>query len=114
MTTPVNKTPMPIVAGILAIAAGGFKILTLVGMICFSFFLISPIPEFELFPVVIMLVISVPLAILGILAIIGGISAVQRKSFGLAVAGSIAAFLPFSLLGLASIILIALSKSEFE
>jgi hypothetical protein len=48
------------------------------------------------------------------LAVIGGIYALQREKFGLAVTGSIAAFLPFSLLGLASIILIALSKDEFE
>ena len=58
--------------------------------------------------------ITIPLAIIGILAVIGGIYSLQRKKFGLAVTGSIAAFLPFSLLGLASIILIALSRDEFE
>ena len=114
METPIQKTAMPVVAGILAIASGGFKLLTFVGLIVASFFLISPVHGFDIHPIVILLTISVPLTILGILAIVGGISALQRKRFGLAVTGSIASFLPFSLLGLASIILIALSRNEFE
>jgi hypothetical protein len=69
-------------------------------------------PQFGIHPSAILPLFSIPL-ILGILAIIGGIYALHRKKSGLALTGSIAAFLPFSLLGLASIILIALSKDEF-
>lgn len=49
-----------------------------------------------------------------ILAIIGGIYAIKRKSWGLAVTGSIAAVFCSSPLGIAAIVFTILSKSEFE
>jgi hypothetical protein len=113
METTGKRTSLPMIAGILAIVAGGFKILVFLGLIAASFFVIaSHMPQFGIHPSAILPLFSIPL-ILGILAIIGGIYALQRKKSGLALTGSIAAFLPFSLLGLASIILIALSKDEF-
>ena len=57
---------------------------------------------------------SIPLAILGILAVVGGIYALNRKNYGVAVTGSITAFLPFSFMGLASIIFMTLARKEFE
>ncbi len=48
------------------------------------------------------------------LALTGGIFTLQRKRWGLALAGAIVAILPFSLLGMAAIVLIILSKNEFE
>lgn len=68
----------------------------------------------EVNPVGILVAIAVPLAALAVLAMVGGILALQRKSWGLALAGSIAAVLPFSLLGIAALILTALSRDEFE
>ncbi len=115
METPVKRTPMPMIAGILCIVDGGFTLLALIGLIIASFFVIaSPIPRYGLSEATILLIIGIVLLILGILAVVGGIYALRRKNFGMALTGSIAAFLPFSLLGLASIILIALSKDEFE
>jgi hypothetical protein len=115
METPVKSTPMPMIAGILCIVDGGLKLLALLGLFVAS--LVIPISQGSGFAVnasILLLAITIPLAIIGILAIVGGIYALQRRRFGLAVTGSIAAFLPFSLLGLASIILVALSKDEFE
>ena len=40
--------------------------------------------------------------------------AATNIAWGIALAGAIAAFLPFSLLGIAAIVLLALSKEEFE
>jgi hypothetical protein len=115
METSVKKTAMPVIAGILAIVSGGFKLLALLGLTIASFFIIaSPTPSCGLVEVTILLFISIPLAILGILAIVGGIFALQRKRWALALTGSIAAFLPWEFVGLASIILIVLSKNEFE
>ena len=51
--------------------------------------------------------------VLGIVAIIGGISAIRRKSFGLALAGAICA-LPSVILGILAVILVALGKREFR
>jgi hypothetical protein len=60
------------------------------------------------------IVIGIILGVLGIVAIVGGISAIKRSSFGLSLAGAICAFIPFHLLGLLAIIFVSLSKKEFE
>ena len=51
--------------------------------------------------------------ILGIIALVGGISAVRRKRFGLSLAGAICALLS-GLMGILAIIFVALRKREFE
>jgi hypothetical protein len=60
-----------------------------------------------------LIIVGVPLLALGIIAIIGGVSALRRKSFGLSLAGAICA-LPSHILGILAIIFVALSKKEFE
>ena len=57
---------------------------------------------------------SVPLFIVSVVVIIGGIYAVQRKNWGLALAGAFYAIVPMQILGILSIVFIALSKKEFE
>lgn len=117
-----KKGWMPATAGILDIISGSFGLF--VGMILLvlgtlgsgmlRFFEVG-IPEIS--PVVILAIFSaaaVPLAITGILAIVGGIYAIRRKMWGLALAGSIAAFFPSWILGIAAIVLTILSKKEFE
>ena len=53
------------------------------------------------------------LGVLGIIAIIGGISAIRRRRFGLSLAGAICAR-PSVILGILAIIFIALGKREFD
>ena len=60
-----------------------------------------------------LLIVGVPIIALGIVAIVGGVSAVRRKSFGLSLAGAICA-LPSSILGILAVIFVAVSKKEFE
>jgi hypothetical protein len=50
--------------------------------------------------------------ILGIIAIVGGVSALRRKSFGLSLAGAICA-VPSFILGILAVIFVALGKREF-
>jgi hypothetical protein len=50
--------------------------------------------------------------VLGILAIVGGVSAIRRKRFGLSLAGAICALLS-GLLGVLAVIFVALGKREF-
>jgi len=59
------------------------------------------------------IIVGVPLLALGIVAIVGGVSALRRRSFGLSLAGAICA-LPSHILGILAIIFISLSKKEFE
>ena len=53
------------------------------------------------------------LLVLGIIAIVGGVSAVKRKSYGLSLAGAVCALIPLNLLGLLAVIFISLGKREF-
>ena len=50
---------------------------------------------------------------LGILAIIGGASALKRSSFGMALVGALCAFLTVNVLGLLSLIFVSLGSCEF-
>jgi len=60
-------------------------------------------------------VIGAPLIVLGIITIIGGIYALLRKIWGLALAGSICALVgPWFVLGILAIIFVSLSKREFR
>jgi hypothetical protein len=112
--TAMKKTAKPIVAGILAIAAVGLKLLVFTGAIIASLVIpVSSVPQFGIGEIAILLLIVIFL-VLGILAIVGGIHALQRKKYGLAFTGSITSFLPFSFLGLACVILMALSKHEIH
>jgi len=62
--------------------------------------------------------LGVPSIVLGIIAILGGIYALRRKVWGLALAGSICAlisgFFIFKILGILAIIFVSLGKGEFE
>jgi hypothetical protein len=53
------------------------------------------------------------LVVLGIIAILGGIWALRRRSFGLSLAGAVCV-LPLGILGIVAIVCIALAKREFE
>ena len=59
--------------------------------------------------------IGLPLIVLGVVALLGGISALQRKRWGLALAGGICVLLPMqTLLGILAIVFVALSRDEFN
>ena len=62
----------------------------------------------------VLIIIAVLLAVFSALPLIGGIYAVQRKNWGLALAGSIVAILSSTPLGIMSTVLVALAKNEFE
>jgi len=109
----MEKTWMPTVAGILDIIAGSLGLIVACGIAIIGS-LMGIVPDFREFLPVYLLILVVPLVLVKILAIIGGIYTLRRKNWGLALAASIAAFLPFSPLGLAAIVLTALSKKEFE
>jgi uncharacterized membrane protein len=53
--------------------------------------------------------------VLGIIAIVGGVSSLRRKSFGLSLAGAICCALPSpsSIFGILAVIFVALRKREF-
>ena len=110
-----EKTWMPLVAGILIIVSAAFKILTAIGMAAgLTFMHIRPVISFGMYESAVLVAIMVPSLILGVVALAGGIFALRRKSWGMALAGSIAAFLPSGILGILAIIFVVLSRNEFE
>ncbi len=105
------------VAGTLDIIDGGMKLLGVFGLTIAMIALANdPYRSYgeEVDPLIILVVITVPLAVLGILALIGGVYALRRDKWGMALAGAIAAALPFSLIGIAALILTVLSRDEFS
>jgi len=109
----MEKTSKPTVAGILDIISGA---LGLISAICLfiGIGVVGSQPDVPGFVLGILWGMSFPTAIVGILALVGGIYAVQRKKWGWALTGSIAAILIFLPLGIVATILAAMSKNEFE
>ena len=116
----MEKTNKPTTAGILNIITGALGVIwaicLFIGYAVVSGACVVPggigyIPEFV--PGIV-LGMAIPTLILAILALVGGIFAVQRKQWGWTLAGSIAAILVFFPLGIPATVFTAQSKKEFE
>jgi hypothetical protein len=104
----MEKTWKPPVAGVLAIIAGALEVIF--GMV----FAIGVGIGAGIIGMGWLSAIFAPLIIFGIIAIVGGIYALRRKVWGLALAGSICALIgPWFILGILAIIFVALGKGEF-
>lgn len=114
----------PTVAGILSIISGVVGLVAVFGLIIAisvtGGFYIPGTEQIPKFVPYFLTGIAIPLAILSVLSLVGGICALQRRKWGLALAGSISAiFASIPLLGglpvgITATILTALSKNEFE
>jgi hypothetical protein len=104
---PAPQTWMPVTAGILTIVAGVVDFL--VGLIR------GAIGHAGFFSIWGLGARGVPLIVLGIIAVIGGTFALQRKVWLMALVGAICALIwPTTLLGILSIIFVSLSQKEFR
>jgi hypothetical protein len=115
----MEKTKKPTVAGIFNIITGALGIIGAIGMFI-GFSVVGGgwgIPGMEAIPAFvpgIILWTAIPSLLIAVLALVGGIFAVQRKRWGWALAGSIAAIFSLIFLGIPAVILVAISKNEFE
>ena len=106
----MEKTWKPVAGGILAIVGGSINILVGLAVALFSPMAIPFRSAFAGMGVIAALLIGT-----GVVALIGGISAVNRKRWGLSMAGGICAIVPFgTLLGILSTVFIALSREEMQ
>ena len=120
----MEKTWKPTVAGVLNIVAGSVGLVAVIGLIIAIIITggsyLPGTDEIPKFVPYLLIGIAVPLAIFSVLSLLGGIYAVQRKVWWLALTGSITAiFASIPLLGglpvgITATILTALSKNEFE
>ena len=111
----MKQTWKPTTAGILSIVCGAWGLIigSVVALVGGSAACYTGVPFFV--PRLIGL-IGVPMIVLGAVAIVGGIYAVKRQIWGLALAGAICALLipPPFILGILAIIFVILGKDEFE
>ena len=107
-----KKTWKPTTAGILSIIAGAMQtiggiIVTVVGGT------IARLPAVPIMPRIFG-IIAIPIIVIGIVAVVGGIYALRRKVWGLALAGCICSLFGPWFLGIPAIIFVAMGKGEFE
>ena len=118
---PVKRTGFPTAAGILTIIAGALNLIAGLIVAAIGGTIASLAGwwdwgmEWGVSPAVLS-AIGAPLIVIGIIAIVGGVFAIKRKIWGLALAGAIFALFPPPLfvLGLLAIIFIAISRKEFD
>ena len=106
---PAKKTWLSTTAGVLDIIDGCISLLVVLGLIVAIVF-VSDEPD----TLAILVPIAIFFAVKAMLTIGGGICAMQRKSWAMAIIGAIAACVPLSLLGIAALILTALSRDQFR
>ena len=107
-------------AGILDIIAGVWALCVVVVLFIMGG-ITSVIPNIPAWVSTVLFSISIPIIILAVLAVAGGIANIIRKSWGFALAGSIAAFFcSFTfffwgfVLGVVAIVLTAMGRNEFK
>ncbi|MDM7999760.1 MAG: zinc-ribbon domain-containing protein [Dehalococcoidia bacterium] len=105
-----KKTQLSLAAGIIDIAAGAFSIISMLGMAIFLFVMFGTEEEIPFFVVFFPLAMLIP----GIIAVVGGIFALRRRSWVMALVGSIALIVTSSLLGVAALVLTIMARDEFE
>ena len=113
-----NRSGLLTAGGVLSIIGGAFEVIGgVIVVLIVATTVFPPLPlgaSFEIYVIPTWLfIVAGPLIVLGIVAIIGGVSALRRKSFGLSLAGAICA-LASGLLGILAVIFVSLSKKEFE
>jgi putative membrane protein len=108
----MKRTTSPVIAGVMNIVIGSLNLLLVLGVIIVIswvsndyYFDVEVIP-FLWAAFIVLLIFSVP-------SIIGGVYALQRKNWVMALIGSITSFLSWNLIGLIPLILVIISKNEF-
>jgi hypothetical protein len=118
----MQKTSRPQTAGILSVISGAIGLLgSFVGLVRILVLSVNGTladHNFVVFGHTIAhsIYVSIVLSIFisGIIALVGGICAIRRKIWGMALAGSIASMYLITVVGLVSVILTGLSHDEFE
>jgi hypothetical protein len=106
----MEKSWKPTAAGVLAIIGGA-----LIMLVALAISLFMPVAAPFRYAFVSVGAIVLLWLAAGVMAIIGGIFALQRRHWGLALAGAVCALVPpATLLGILSTVFMALAREEFE
>ncbi len=112
----MERTWKPTTAGILSIIAGTLSLIACIWCLMFTYPMIYGLDLAEKWDEIaqILGVVGVVFINLGVISILGGIFALKRRLWGLALAGAICALNPLCGLGILSIIFVAMGKGEFS
>ena len=116
----MKRTALPVIAGILSILSGALSLVLFVAFLIASIALGSTVVNIVGWVPGIDVAFGITLAfslltlVTGGIALMGGTFALRRRTWGWALAGSIAAIVPTLVLGVVSITLIAAARDEFE
>ncbi|HHE41992.1 MAG TPA: hypothetical protein ENL12_05060 [Dehalococcoidia bacterium] len=121
MENHAKKTWKSTTAGVLSIVAGSLTIglgllVALSGSILSGILAAVEVPRIAfLIPLPVFGILAAPLVVLGTIAIIGGVQAIKRTSWPLALAGAICALVPppVGILGVLAIVFVVLGRDEF-
>ena len=122
-TQSTSKAWMPAAAGIMSIVSGAMGFIAIAFLMTFAAIFGPEIARDVLhsigywqagIPLTIIGLVSFIILLLSLTSIVGGICAIRRKSWGLALAGAICAIFPAQVLGIIAVIFVAISKKEFE
>ena len=120
---PSSPSWMPMIGGTLSIISGTLGFIALAFLITFGSIFGAAIGRRVLeslgywqagLPLTFILIIAIPLLAINVVAIIGGIYALQRRHWGMSLAGAICAVFPSQLMGILAIVFISLSRKEFK
>ena len=120
---PAPKTWMPTAGGILSIISGALGFIAIAFFLTFGSIFGATIAREVLsslgywqtgLPLTIIGIIAIPLLCVNIVAIIGGIYAIQRRGWGMALAGAICSVFPSQILGILAVVFVSISRKEFE
>ncbi len=113
VVAPVHRTGKPIVAAVFEIVFGSLFLLGTLGLLIAAA-VVSPVGADIAFSLSALLVIlAVVAAVFGGVMLAGGIFALQRRLWGLALAAAIVMVVVSTAFGIASVVLIAISRDEF-
>ena len=106
---PDKKAWLSTTAGVLDIIDGCISLMVVVGLVVAIAFVTD-----EPHTLAILVPIAIFFAVKTTLTMVGGICALQRRVWGMALIGAIAASVPLSLMGIVALILTALSRDQFR
>lgn len=109
----MKRTAMPDIAGVVNIAIGSINLLGVLGT-GIALIIIGVVVSGRPIVITILGAVFAVLLILGLPSLIGGIFALRRKNWVVALIGSIASLMLWNLIGLIPLILVILSREEFE
>ncbi len=111
--TVKTRTAKPVVAGVFDIVFGSFCLLGVLVLFILGIVFMPVVNDVSFRVGFILWIVAIPLAAIGVVSVLGGIYSLQRRMWGLALAGSITTALVSQPFGIASIVLTAVSKDEF-